>query len=150
MFTENNLLVIILLIALLGGLQPIIFSKIVNYNLPKKKILLYIGIINILFVSLYTYFFDKEINNETKNIEHSDSVNIGCLFILYTLICITLPNLLYTYNINRDIMISHNALLYISPVFTLLISYFLYSKDITVKQFMGTSLIFIGSYFICD
>jgi hypothetical protein len=150
MFTENNLLVIILLIAILGGLQPIIFSKIVNYNLPKKKILLYIGIINILFVSLYTYFFDKEINNETKNIEHSDSVNIGCLFILYTLICITLPNLLYTYNINRDIMISHNALLYISPVFTLLISYFLYSKDITVKQFMGTGLIFIGSYFICD
>lgn len=150
MFTDNNLLVIILLIAILGGLQPIIFSKIVNYNLPKKKILLYIGIINILFVSLYTYFFDKEINNETKNIEHSDSVNIGCLFILYTLICITLPNLLYTYNINRDIMISHNALLYISPVFTLLISYFLYSKDITVKQFMGTSLIFIGSYFICD
>lgn len=150
MFTDNNLLVIILLIAILGGLQPIIFSKIVNYNLPKKKILLYIGIINILFVSLYTYFFDKEINNETKNIEHSDSVNIGCLFILYTLICITLPNLLYTYNINKEIIISHNALLYISPVFTLLISYFLYSKDITVKQFMGTSLIFIGSYFICD
>ena len=54
------------------------------------------------------------------------------------------------YNINREIIISHNALLYISPVFTLIISYFLYNKDITIKHFMGTSLIFIGSYFICD
>jgi len=144
---NNNIIIIILSIALLGGIQPIIFNKIINYNLPKKKILLYVSIINILFVVFYTYFFDKKPHNITHT--QCDKLNIFILFIIYTLLCTTIPNLLYTYNIHKDIVISHNALLYISPLFTLIIAYIMLNKKITMKQFLGAGLIFGGSYFIC-
>jgi len=151
MLNDNKkILLTIIIIAILGGIQPLIFSKIINYNLPKKKIIFYISIVNVLFISLYTYFIDKEMNYAHIIHTHDDKINICCLFIIYTLLCITVPNLLYTYNMQKDIIVSHNALLYISPVFTLLIAYFLYNKEITLKQFIGTSLIFTGSYFICD
>jgi drug/metabolite transporter (DMT)-like permease len=151
MFNENNKIIFIILsIALLGGLQPIIFSRIINYNIPKKQILLYVGMINILFVGFYIYFFDKEIQHQHKPHNHCDKVHLIILFIIYTLICITIPNLLYTYNMHKEIVISHNSLLYISPLFTLLIAYFIFNKDITLKQFLGAGLIFGGAYFICD
>jgi hypothetical protein len=36
MFTEKNkIILIILIIGLLYGIQPIIFSKIIDYNIPK-------------------------------------------------------------------------------------------------------------------
>lgn len=145
---NNKIIIIILLIALLGGIQPIIFNKIINYNLPKKKIVLYIAIINIFTVVFYTYFFDKE-NTNYKIHPHCNKQNLAMLFIAYTLLCTTIPNLLYTYNMHKDTVISHNALLYISPLFTVLIAYFLYNKEITLKQIIGAAAIFLGAYFIC-
>ena len=151
MFNENNKIIFIILsIALLGGLQPIIFDKIINYNIPKKEILLYVGIINILFIGIYIYFFDKEMHHDHKTNNDCNKLHLIILFIIYTLMCITIPNLLYTYNIHKEIVISHNSLLYISPLFTVLIAYFIFNKDISLKQFFGAGLIFGGAYFICD
>jgi uncharacterized membrane protein len=68
MFTEKNkIILIILIIGLLYGIQPIIFSKIIDYNIPKKKIMVYIAIINMLLILAYIYYFDKELDNIILN-----------------------------------------------------------------------------------
>ena len=149
MFTEKNkIILIILIIGLLYGIQPIIFSKIIDYNIPKKKIMVYIAIINMLLILAYIYYFDKDKNIKEHNHTHDDKLNLCSLFLIYAL-CITIQNLLYTYNIDQNTVISHNALLNISPLFTLLIAYFILNKEITIIQGIGAGLIFFGSYIIC-
>jgi drug/metabolite transporter (DMT)-like permease len=86
--------------------------------------------------------------NKEQN-HHITHMDTFLIFLFYTIICITLPNLLYIQIIDTENIISYNSLLYISPMITLLIGYFLLNENVTIKSIIGAVLIVIGCICIC-
>jgi drug/metabolite transporter (DMT)-like permease len=146
---KNKVLIIFIIVAILGGIQPLLLKYIINKNIPRKYILFYVTSINLLMYTLYFTFINKQTEEKTEEHHHITYMDTFLLFLFYTIICITLPNLLYIQAIDDDNIISYNALLYIAPMITLLIGYFLLNEKVTLKSIFGATLIVIGCIVIC-
>lgn len=146
---ENKVIFIILLVAFLGGCQPVMLKYIMKNNIPRKYILLYIALINLTLYSIYYYYNEEK--HQKELLENTDTIshfNIFCLMFVYTIICITIPNLLYINAVDHESIIKYNALMYISPIFTLVIAYMIYNENLTCTSVFGAGLIVLGSILI--
>ncbi len=149
---ENKIIFIILFVALLGGVQPVLLQYILKNNVQRKYILIYIAFFNLIFYYIYFTYIDKGHPDEIKLIENPEEnpshLAIFCLMLVYTIVCITIPNLIYVNTVDPNSIIKYNALLYISPFFTLMIAYMLYNEKLTQKSIIGAGLIVAGCVFI--
>jgi drug/metabolite transporter (DMT)-like permease len=146
---ENKVLIIFIIIAFISGIQPLLLKYILNKNIPRKYILFYVTTINLLMYTLYFTFINKQTEMKTEEHHHITHTDTILLFLFYTIVCITLPNLLYIQAVDNDNIISYNSLLYISPMITLIIGYFLLNENVTVKSMIGAALIVMGCIVIC-
>lgn len=142
----------ILFVALLGGVQPVLLQHILKNNVQRKYILIYVAFFNLIFYYIYFTYIDKGHPDEVKLIENPEEnpshLTIFCLMLVYTIVCITIPNIMYVNTIDPNSIIKYNALLYISPIFTLIIAYMLYNEKLTQKSIIGVGLIVAGSVFV--
>lgn len=142
----------ILFVALLGGVQPVLLQHILKNNVQRKYILIYVAFFNLIFYYIYFTYIDKGHPDEVKLIENPEEnpshLTIFCLMLVYTIVCITIPNIMYVNTIDPNSIIKYNALLYISPIFTLIIAYMLYNEKLTQKSIIGVGLIIAGSVFV--
>jgi drug/metabolite transporter (DMT)-like permease len=146
---ENKVLIIFIIIAFISGIQPLLLKYILNKNIPRKYILFYVTSINLLMYALYFTFINKQTEEKSEEHHHITYMDTFLLFLFYTIVCITLPNLLYIQAVDNDNIISYNSLLYISPMITLIIGYFLLNENVTVKSMIGAALIVMGCIVIC-
>ena len=149
---ENKMMFMILFVALLGGVQPVLLQHILKNNVQRKYILIYVAFFNLIFYYIYFTYIDKGHPDEVKLIENPEEnpshLTIFCLMLVYTIVCITIPNIMYVNTIDPNSIIKYNALLYISPIFTLIIAYMLYNEKLTQKSIIGVGLIVAGSVFV--
>ena len=146
---ENKVLIIFIIIAFISGIQPLLLKYILNKNIPRKYILFYVTSINLLMYTLYFTFINKQTEEKSEEHHHITYIDTLLLFVFYTFVCITLPNLLYIQAIDNDNIISYNSLLYISPMVTLIIGYFLLNENVSLKSMIGAALIVMGCIVIC-
>ena len=151
---QNRIVLTLVVVALIGGVQPLFLKYIIGKNIPRKYILFSITSINLILYLVYFNFINTEHlhSDEIKENESTDPLNgmSICLLVLYTAICITLPNILYMQAIGSENIISMNALLYISPFFTLIIAYLLFNENITFNSILGACLIIAGSILVVN
>lgn len=145
---NNKILFVFIVIAIVSGIQPLLLKYIIKKNIQRKYILFYVTLINLLMYMIYYTFINK--NDETSDANHITHIDTLLLFLFYTIVCITLHNILYIQAIDNENIISYNALLYISPMITLIIGYFLLNEDITLKSMIGSILIVLGCIIICN
>lgn len=143
---KNEAAITLFIVAFIAGIQPLLLQVLLS-KLPRKYILYGTTISNLI---LYTIYFN--LNNEPPKIGLKETTlstsQIIFIMLCYTALCVTIPNLLYIHTVEHDNVITYNALLYTSPMITLMITYFLFNGEISYKSAIGAFLIVIGSIFI--
>jgi len=145
---ENRTIIVFFTVAFIAGIQPLLLQVLLG-KLPRKYILFGTTLSNLL---LYTIYYNINTHEPKVGLKESTLSTSQIIFIMlcYTAFCVTLPNLLYIHTVEHDNVITYNSLLYISPMITLIITYFLLNEKITYKSVIGAILIVIGSVFVAS
>lgn len=134
----ENYILIALIISFLWGVRPIMQKELLQ-KMNMVTIIVTTGIIYFLCQMLYGYFYKEIIYDEINKLNSRDM-----FFILFLSVSIFFTSILYYYILKDNNASIITALTYSSPVFTLLLSYFLLNDKIKIKQFVGIILIIIG------
>lgn len=130
-----------LLISFLWGISPIIHKFIFN-NKPISPITMMVSGSAVYFACSFIYFTmnHKVVLNDLK---HMDSTTI-MLVVFSAVIAGFFANYLYFNVIKNHASYLVSALVFSSPFFTLLFSYFLLKEDISLTSLIGVMLIVLG------
>lgn len=134
-----NLVAYSMIVSLLWGLQPILFKDIMD-KIDVKLFFIVTNISILVGVLIYSIYFYDDIQNSLAIIGFDQIIKI----ILVAIISAFIPNLIY-YNL-LDKYESHNvsALTSCGPIFTVLLSFFIFKDDITSSDIFAVLLIVIG------
>lgn len=130
-----------LLISFLWGISPIIHKFIFN-NKPISPITMMVSGSAIYFACSFIYFTmnRKVVMNDLKNMDRTTLF----LLIFGAIIAGFFANLLYFRVIKNHASYLVSALVFSSPFFTLLFSYFLLKEEINLTSMLGVMLIVLG------
>lgn len=130
-----------LFIAFIFGISPIIHKYIFN-NVPTltpQTIFILGGISYFVFTLMFALFEKEALVNNMKNIPSS----IIMIFIFGTAMSF-FANYLYFKIISKNASYLVSSLIFVSPLFTLILSYLFLKEDITVHSVIGIVLIVVG------
>jgi drug/metabolite transporter (DMT)-like permease len=132
---------IALLIALIFGVSPIIHKYIFNTlpTITPQTMFIFGGIFYFLFTLIFAFFEKQTLIENIKNVPSS----IILIFLFGTAITF-FANYLYFKIISKNASYLVSSLIFISPVFTLILSYLFLKEDITITSVIGIVLIVLG------
>lgn len=132
-----------LFISFLWGLQPVI-HKVLLKHIDPKTILIISSFFYTSCIILFAIYNYKEFIKDLKIIDTKSFIVIGITAIFSAFIA----NLIYFYILKNNESYIVSALIYSSPVFTLILAYFFLKEKITLYGFIGLIFIVIGILFI--
>jgi len=134
-----------LFISFLWGLQPVVHKQLLQ-KLDLITILLISTFVNFSLVVIVALVQKQKILSDLKKITFSD-VSIIAAVSAFT---VFLSNIIYLYVLKSHESSIISALIYSSPVFTLLISYFYLRERLHVYGFLGVCSIILGVILIAQ
>lgn len=136
-------LFIALCVAFLWGVSPVIHKSLLGKH-SHVTIMLITAIVNILCVISYAVFKNKELIPDMKTIPMKDVFVVACT----TMTTVFLANVLYYTALKNNDSYIISALIYSSPIFTLLLAYLFLKEKITYYGLLGVLFIIVGVCFI--
>lgn len=130
-------------IAFLWGLHPI-FHKFLQKKLDVIIIFIMVWLTTSLFMIFFIIYHNKHIYHNITTITRYEIV-IFCIIGIITVIA----NYLYFKTIKEVDSYIVAALTYSSPLFTVIIAYFLLKEDVTFSSLVGIMFIIFGSVLLC-
>ncbi len=137
----SNVVLIAVFIAFIFGVSPIIHKYIFN-NVPSltpQLLFIFGGIAYFLFTFVYAISKKQSIITNIKTIPLSMT-----LLFLFGASLSFYANYLYFNIISKNPSHIVSSLIFISPIFTLILSYFLLKEEITITSIIGILLIVTG------
>lgn len=132
-------LLIALLISFLWGLSVVIHKTVLNTVRPQTTMVIS-SIFYMMCTIAYAMYYRREIMHDRSKLNAK-----AVLYIAFTaIICGFLTNALYFKILQRYESHVISALIYSSPIFTLLMSYLLLKERITMPGFLGVIFIVMG------
>lgn len=138
-----NLILLTLIISVLWGISPIAFKKVL-VNIDNKLIFILNSFFYTLCVILYTIYYWSSIKEEYSKIKTNDIYIVAIISIFMSFI----PNIIYFYLLKHYDSSIVTILVSSSPIFTVAISYFIFSEKKTRNEIIGIGLILLGIIFI--
>lgn len=132
---------IALIIAFIFGISPIIHKYIFNTvpTITPQVLFLFGGIFYFLFTLVFASY---EKDTLIQSIKH---IPLSCIIIfLFGTITTFFANYLYFKIISKNASYLVSSLIFISPLFTLILSYLFLKEDITITSVIGIVLIVCG------
>jgi uncharacterized membrane protein len=128
-----------LLISFLWGLSPVLHKHVLT-NIHPKTVLVVSSVIYMICTVVYFIVYRNIIVPDVRNLDRK-----SLLFIAITaILCGFFTNILYFHILKRYESHIVSALIYSSPVFTLLIAFFFLKEKITPIGFFGVVFIVMG------
>ena len=138
--------------AFIFGLNPIIYKVLQNYKINNISIIFIMVLLSFFICIPYLLYNNnyKIIINDINNIKKNNDFSIiGLLFIFVTLIYL-ICQYNYIVSLNSGEYKAAISVVIIScyPIITLILSYLLFNEIITLKQFIGIIIVFIGLFLL--
>lgn len=134
------------------GLNPIIYKVLQNYKINNISIIFIMVLLSFLISIPYLLYNNnyKIIINDINNIKKNNDFSIiGLLFIFVTLIYLICQyNYIVSLNSGEYKVAISVAIISCYPIITLILSYLLFNEIITLKQFIGIIIVFIGLFLL--
>jgi drug/metabolite transporter (DMT)-like permease len=132
---------IALFIALIFGVSPIIHKYIFNTvpTVTPQTMFIFGGISYFIFTLMFALYEKQTLIQNMKNIPSS----VVMIFIFGTAISF-FANYLYFKIISKNASYLVSSLIFISPLFTLILSFLFLKEDITMTSLIGIVLIVLG------
>lgn len=130
-------------VAFLWGIAPVIHKSMLGKH-SHVTIMLITATVNILCVISYAFFNNKELLPDMKTIPMKDVAIVAGT----TITTVFLANVLYYNVLKKHDSYIISALIYSSPIFTLLLAYLFLKEKITYYGLLGVLCIVIGVLFI--
>ncbi len=132
---------IALLISFVWGLQPIIHKMLLNSHIKDPKVIFFLsGFFYMIALSVFAVVNLSTLKSSIRKLETKVLVIIAFTAIVTGF----LPNLLYYFILQKSTSYLIATLIYSSPIFTLIASFFLLKEKITLYGFAGILSIIIG------
>jgi drug/metabolite transporter (DMT)-like permease len=136
-------ILIALFVAFLWAFQIIIHKTLLK-NINFKVIMIVGSIFYFLCMCIFTLYYWNIVKHTIYTLDVKSIILIG-----FASICTAfLANLLYLYILKDTKSYIVSALIYCSPIFTLLLAYFYLKEQITITGLIGVLFIIIGVIFI--
>ena len=129
-------------IALAWGASPIIHKYVLRSADPLTVMILS-GIIYTICVIVFVIFNWKRFYKSVHTLTRTSKKSIMWLAVT-AIICGFIPNIVYFYILNKNDSYIVSALIYASPIFTLILAYYVLKEKITPIGFTGVILIMLG------
>lgn len=138
-----NLILLTLIISFLWGISPIAYKKVLA-NVDNKLVFILNSFFYTLCIILYTIYYWSSIKEEYSKIKTNDIYIVAIISIFMSFI----PNIIYFYLLKHYDSSIVTILVSSSPIFTIAISYFIFSEKKTRNEMIGVGLIILGIIFI--
>jgi drug/metabolite transporter (DMT)-like permease len=139
MINNYEIFIPIFTIAILWGIQPIFIKKILK-SCSKVHLIGYSTFFYLLFGIIYILYISED-KFETESLNYDIILFIS----LYTILCLLIPNILLTHNLNDMDAGWYNTLTTIlSVIFTIFFAYHLLNEKINYNMMLGVILIILG------
>lgn len=135
-----NALFLTFIVALLWGISPIIVKHGLNNNINVNTIFFINTLIYIICGGTYALLYKNDIQDDL-------TISNSYILLLLTInafFAIFVANTMYYLLIQKNNTAIVTALAYSSPVFTVILSYFLLKEKLNVETFIGICLVYIG------
>lgn len=132
---------IALFIAFIFGVSPIIHKYIFNTvpTITPQTLFIFGGMFYFIFTMLFALYEKETLIKHIKNIP----LSVILIFVFGTAISF-FANYLYFKIISKNASYLVSSLIFISPIFTLILSFLFLKEDITVNSVIGIILIVVG------
>ena len=138
--------------AFIFGLNPIIYKVLQNYKINNISIIFIMVLLSFFICIPYLLYNNnyKIIINDINNIKKNNDFSIiGLLFIFVTLIYLICQyNYIVSLNSGEYKVAISVVIISCYPIITLILSYLLFNEIITLKQFIGIIIVFIGLFLL--
>lgn len=128
-----------LFVAFLWGLSPIIHKHIL-INVDPKVIMVVSAIFYTASVAIFSAYYWKFLSKEAQKLDLKTIILIA----FTSIITAFLANLIYFYILKEHDSYIVSALIYSSPIFTLVLAYYLLKEKITFYGCIGVLFIVVG------
>ena len=134
-----NYIFLALIISFLWGIQPVFYKHLLK-KFDRITIMLFSSIIYFLCVTIFSIINKKKILSDIHKFTFND------IFILVgvSIFTIFVTNMIYYYILKNHKSSIISALIYSSPIFTLIISYLYLNERLDKNGFLGIISIIIG------
>jgi len=136
---NTDVVVFALFVSLLWGFSPIIHKIMINKYSP-ASIMLLTATVNFICVLFYFFIHYKKVNSDYASSTNHDILLLG----FTTCFTIFLANIIYYTILKNHESYIVSALVYSSPMFTLLLAYFLLKENVNYYGFFGVCSIVFG------
>ena len=136
---DANYIFLALFISFLWGIQPVIHKHLLT-KLNYVTIMLISTIINCSLIIMLAIYRGKEVASDINKLTNTDLFILVCLPIF----TVFMANIIYYYILKNHESSLISALIYSSPVFTLIISYLFLSERLDIFGISGVFAIIAG------
>lgn len=135
-----NVVFFTFIIALLWGISPIVVKHGMNNKINVNTIFFINTLIYVICGGLYSLFYKTEIENDLTY----KNINILLLLTINAFFAVFLANTIYYVLIESNNTAIVTALSYSSPLFTVILSYFLLEEKLSLQTICGVIVIYLG------
>lgn len=138
--------------AFIFGLNPIIYKILQNYKINNISIIFIIILLS-FFISIPYLLYNNNyeiIINDINNIKKNNDFSIITLLFIFVTLFYLICQYNYIASLNGSEYKTAISVVIIScyPIITLILSYLLFNEIITLKQFIGIIIVFIGLFLL--
>ena len=138
--------------AFIFGLNPIIYKILQNYKINNISIIFIIILLS-FFISIPYLLYNNNyeiIINDINNIKKNNDFSIIILLFIFVTLFYLICQYNYIASLNSSEYKTAISVVIIScyPIITLILSYLLFNEIITLKQFIGIIIVFIGLFLL--
>jgi len=138
--------------AFIFGLNPIIYKILQNYKINNISIIFIIILLS-FFISIPYLLYNNNyeiIINDINNIKKNNDFSIITLLFIFVTLFYLICQYNYIASLNSSEYKTAISVVIIScyPIITLILSYLLFNEIITLKQFIGIIIVFIGLFLL--
>ncbi len=129
-----------LVVALLWSISPIVHKSILSAGISRETVLVLTGLLYFPCILAYGLIYHKRIITDIPKITKTQWALLICLTVMSGLI----GNILYFWLLKHNDSYVVTALAFCSPIFTLVLAYWLLHEKITPVSVIGVLLIVLG------
>ena len=135
-----NVIFLTFLVALLWGISPIVVKYGLNKNINVNTIFFINTLIYMVCGGLYAFMKKSDIQDDLT----TSNVYVLLLLTINAFFAVFVANTIYYLLIQSNNTAIVTALSYSSPIFTVILSYFLLEEKMTLQTFLGIIMIYCG------
>jgi uncharacterized membrane protein len=135
-----NVLFFTFIVALLWGISPIVVKYGMNKNINVNTIFFINTLIYVICGGLYSLVYKTDIEKDLT----TSNASILILLTINAFFAVFLANTIYYILIQSNNTAIVTALSYSSPLFTVILSYFLLEEKLSIQTFLGIITIYFG------